>query len=87
MVDASALGADARKSVEVRVLSPAPDRKCQILGVCAAAGGENPKPLQFPIWCRIVRIVRTHFGREAAVNNPENPAVNSELSKLPKNLL
>ena len=41
LVDASALGADGRKTVKVRVLSPAPVRKSQISLVRLASLGDQ----------------------------------------------
>ena len=31
---------------------------------CGGAGEANPSNLQFPTWCSILELVRTHFGRE-----------------------
>ena len=43
--------------------------------LAAAEGGGGVVGLQFPKWCRILELVRTHF---AAVGGEENPPRNSE---------
>jgi hypothetical protein len=36
----------------------------------AATGGTDSQNLTFPYWYSILKIVRTHFGREAAEKTP-----------------